>query len=74
VLLEAMLCYQAAMIYDSGSMPVDGDLSGSTGGTRCYVSDIVNRLMGRESAVKACGLSWRGECFGSSWDEIEKGI
>ena len=70
---QAMLYHQAARIYDSGSMPVDGGLSGSTGGTRCYVSDVVNRLIGRESAVKACGLSWRGECFGSTRDEIEKG-
>lgn len=52
---EAMLYYQAARIYNSGSMPLDGDLSGSTGSTRCYVSDIVNRLTGWVRAPKTCG-------------------
>lgn len=51
---EAMLYYQAARIYNSGSIPMNGDLSGSTGSTWCYVSDVVNRLMGWASAPKEC--------------------
>lgn len=53
---EALLYYQAARIYNSGSMPADGDLSGATGSTRCYVSDIVNRLMGWVMTPRMCWL------------------
>lgn len=53
---EAMLYYQAARIYNSGSLPADGDLGGATGSTGCHVSDIVNRLMGWVTAPKACSL------------------
>lgn len=51
---EAMLYYMAARIYNSGSIPADMDLSGPTGSTQCYVSDIVNRLLGWVAAPRAC--------------------
>jgi len=56
VIDEAVLYYQAARIYNSGSLPADGDLSGATGSTRCYVSDIVNRLLGWVDAASTCYL------------------
>ena len=52
----AMAYYMAARIYNSGSMPLDGDLSAATGSTRCYVSDIVNRLMGWVNARRDCSF------------------
>lgn len=54
---EAMLYYQAARIYNSGSLPPDGDLSAPTGSTRCYVSDVVNRLMGWTGVERGCSLN-----------------
>ena len=39
-----MLYYQAARIYDLGSMPLSVTSLEVLGSTRCYVSDIVNRL------------------------------
>lgn len=53
---EAILYYQAARIYNSGSLADDGDLSSPTKSTRCYVSDIANRLQGWTGASKSCTL------------------
>lgn len=46
--------YKAARIYNSGSIPSDGNLSGS-GATSCYASDIANRLTGWVSGNSGCG-------------------
>lgn len=43
---DSAICYRAARIYNAGSVGRDGDLSAKTGGRRCYVSDVVNRLVG----------------------------
>ena len=51
---EALLYYQAARIYNSGSLPADGNLSGVTGSTKCYVSDVANRLVGWVNAKRKC--------------------
>lgn len=53
---EAILYYQAARIYNSGSLSADGDLSAPTKSTRCYVSDVINRLVGWTGASKSCSL------------------
>lgn len=53
---QALLYYQAARIYNSGSLSADGDLSSPTGSTRCYVSDVVNRLLGWTGAGGSCSL------------------
>ena len=45
--------YDAARIYNSGSIPADGNLSGG-GATSCYVSDIANRLTGWANAPHGC--------------------
>lgn len=58
---EAMLYYQAARIYNSGSLPADGDLSAPTASTRCYVSDVVNRLLGWTGAGGSCSLKRMAE-------------
>lgn len=55
----ALVYYVAARIYNSGSVPADGDLSAATGATRTYVSDIVNRLMGWVNAQKDVPSSFR---------------
>lgn len=47
--------YKAARIYNSGSVPTNGDLGGP-GATRCYVSDIANRLTGWVVAKRTCTL------------------
>ncbi len=38
--------YQAARMYNSGSIPSNGDLGGCPGSTPCYSSDVANRLTG----------------------------
>ena len=47
--------YKAARIYNSGSLASNGDL-GAKGSTRCYSSDIANRLTGWLTARKTCNL------------------
>ena len=47
--------YQAARIYNSGSLPANGDL-GSDGATNCYCSDVANRLMGWATGASGCTL------------------
>ena len=47
--------YKAARIYNSGSIDVSGDL-GRGHGTRCYASDIANRLTGWVQAAHRCHL------------------
>lgn len=53
---SALVYYVATRIYNSGSLPADGDLSAETSSTRCYTSDIVNRLMGWVNAASTCSL------------------
>lgn len=48
--------YQAARIYNSGSLPTDGNLGDALGSTSCYASDIANRLIGWTSGVSQCTL------------------
>lgn len=47
--------YEAARIYNAGSIPSDGDL-GAPGATQCYCSDVANRLTGWTTADSACTL------------------
>ena len=42
----AQAFYQAARIYNSGSISTPSDLDNANGATACYVSDVTNRLMG----------------------------
>jgi hypothetical protein len=51
----AQAFYQAARIYNSGSVDASGDL-GAGIATHCYASDIANRLMGWVSATTTCTL------------------
>ena len=48
--------YRAARLYNSGSIPSNGDLGGSPGATLCYASDIANRLSGWVTAARTCTL------------------
>lgn len=48
--------YQAARIYNSGSLPAGGNLGDALGSTSCYASDIANRLIGWTSGVSQCTL------------------
>jgi len=50
----AQAFYQAARLYNSGSIPSSGDLD--SGATKCYASDIANRLTGWVQAEKKCFL------------------
>lgn len=44
---DAKAYYTAARRYNSGSVAADGDLSSpATVATKCYASDIANRLLG----------------------------
>ncbi|KAJ5115624.1 hypothetical protein N7476_005116, partial [Penicillium atrosanguineum] len=45
--------YRAARCYNSGSVASSGNL-GQGGSTHCYVSDVVNRLLGWFSGPSAC--------------------
>ena len=48
--------YKAARYYNAGEIPADGDL-GAPGATRCYASDIANRLTGwTSSTTRTCDL------------------
>ncbi|KAL1969792.1 hypothetical protein VTN77DRAFT_7301 [Rasamsonia byssochlamydoides] len=51
----AQAFYQAARIYNSGSIDPSGDL-GAGVATHCYASDIANRLTGWVYATKTCTL------------------
>lgn len=51
----AQAFYIAARVYNSGSVPAGGDL-GAPGATRCYASDIANRLTGWVVAANDCTL------------------
>lgn len=46
--------YKAARGYNSGYVPKDGNLSEKSGATKCYVSDIANRLTGWVTAKTKC--------------------
>jgi len=53
--------YRAARMYNSGSIDASGDL-GVTAATRCYASDVANRLTGWALAERECRLDdgrWR---------------
>jgi hypothetical protein len=52
---RAAAYYGAARIYNSGSIATSGDL-GAGIATKCYSSDIANRLLGWVYANKACSL------------------
>ena len=47
--------YKAARIYNAGSLSPSGDL-GAPGATRCYASDIANRLTGWVNSARTCNL------------------
>lgn len=46
--------YAAARGYNSGTMPLSGNLSEAEGATACYVSDLANRLTGWTNAETKC--------------------
>ena len=46
--------YRAARGYNSGYIPQSGNLSEKSGATKCYVSDIANRLLGWVTAETQC--------------------
>ena len=48
--------YKAARIYNAGSLAASGGLE-APGATRCYCSDIANRLTGWVTAAHGCNLS-----------------
>lgn len=52
---DAMAIYRSARVYNSGSVPSSGDL-GAPGATRCYCSDIANRLTGWVTASRTCSF------------------
>ncbi|KAL1965838.1 hypothetical protein VTN77DRAFT_5159 [Rasamsonia byssochlamydoides] len=52
---SAQAFYQAARIYNSGSIASSGDL-GAGVATHCYVSDVANRLTGWVNAPHGCNL------------------
>ena len=43
---NAQAYYRAARIYNSGQLPNPGSLEDAASSTRCYVSDVANRLLG----------------------------
>ena len=45
--------YSACRGYNSGLIPPSGDLSEAAGATKCYVSDVANRLQGWVSDDKS---------------------
>lgn len=46
--------YSAARGYNSGTIPLSGNLSEAAGATACYVSDVANRLTGWANATTKC--------------------
>lgn len=46
--------YAAARAYNSGYIPGNGELTEAAGATKCYVSDIANRLTGWVKAESSC--------------------
>jgi len=53
---DVAVFYKAARYYNAGEIPKDGDL-GAPGATRCYASDIANRLIGwTSSTARTCTL------------------
>jgi hypothetical protein len=46
--------YAAARAYNSGYIPASGELTEAAGATKCYVSDIANRLTGWVKAESTC--------------------
>lgn len=73
---EVSAYYRAARIYNSGSLDVSGDL-GVTDATRCYASDVANRLTGWALAPRLCWLDdgrWKRRVWGrGESDGIEGG-
>ncbi|USW50358.1 Putative transglycosylase SLT domain 1, Lysozyme-like domain superfamily [Septoria linicola] len=49
--------YAAARAYNSGYIPQSGELTEAAGATKCYVSDIANRLTGWVKAESSCSDS-----------------
>lgn len=47
--------YEAARYYNAGFLDKSGDL-GAPGATRCYASDIANRLIGLTTSPRTCDL------------------
>jgi hypothetical protein len=47
--------YEAARYYNAGFLDKSGDL-GAPGATRCYASDIANRLIGWTTSPRMCDL------------------
>lgn len=45
--------YKAAVLYNSGSIPANGQLEDATA-TRCYASDVANRLIGWSVGNSGC--------------------
>jgi hypothetical protein len=46
--------YTASRGYNSGIVPISGNLSEAAGATACYVSDLANRLTGWTYAESKC--------------------
>ena len=46
--------WSALRAYNSGSIAASGDLSDANGATKCYVTDIANRLTGWTFAKSSC--------------------
>jgi hypothetical protein len=49
--------YAAARAYNSGYIPESGELTEAVGATKCYVSDVANRLTGWVKAKNSCSES-----------------
>ena len=47
--------YEAARYYNAGFLDKSGDL-GAPGATRCYASDVANRLIGWTMSARTCDL------------------
>ena len=53
----AIAYYRAARLYDSGSVDKSNNLEVAPNGIgeKCYVSDVVNRMLGWTDAPSKCG-------------------
>lgn len=48
---DVTVFYKTARYYNAGQIPGNGDL-GAAGATRCYASDVANRLTGWTSSTE----------------------
>ena len=52
---DVQVYYRAARYYNAGFLDKSGDL-GAAGATRCYASDVANRLIGWTTSPRTCTL------------------